>query len=198
MAATAVIEMNLQIVTALPTGTSKCRGCLPWGATTSSNNDLASLFACSVCFDYVWPPVLQRQRSHQVCSNCYPKLTCCSNLVGPLGNHSQLGDGESGQFSTFPLKICLFRVSNNSAKQKKQTTKSSVSFGLTPACAPVLPVNGKALWMLWCPIGCISTSSAGRGYRFPHHRHQSHWGCGLGDDAVLLRLPIHAGLRETG
>lgn len=47
--------------------------------------DLASLFECPVCFDYVLPPILQCQSGHLVCSNCRPKLSCCPTCRGPLG-----------------------------------------------------------------------------------------------------------------
>lgn len=53
--------------------------------TTTVSADLASLFECPVCFDYVLPPILQCQSGHLVCSNCRPKLTCCPTCRGPLG-----------------------------------------------------------------------------------------------------------------
>lgn len=57
----------------------------------SSSTDLASLFECPVCFDYVLPPILQCQSGHLVCTNCRPKLSCCPTCRGPLGmlSHSQ-------------------------------------------------------------------------------------------------------------
>lgn len=57
-------------------------------SNTAGNNmstDLASLFECPVCFDYVLPPILQCQSGHLVCSNCRPKLTCCPTCRGQLG-----------------------------------------------------------------------------------------------------------------
>ena len=62
-------------------------------ATVSSSpgNDLASLFECPVCFDYVLPPILQCQSGHLVCANCRPKLTCCPTCRGTLGNIRNLG-----------------------------------------------------------------------------------------------------------
>ncbi|TGZ54333.1 E3 ubiquitin-protein ligase [Temnothorax longispinosus] len=51
----------------------------------SSSTDLASLFECPVCFDYVLPPILQCQSGHLVCTNCRPKLSCCPTCRGPLG-----------------------------------------------------------------------------------------------------------------
>ena len=56
----------------------------------SSSTDLASLFECPVCFDYVLPPILQCQSGHLVCSNCRPKLTCCPTCRGPLGNNNNI------------------------------------------------------------------------------------------------------------
>ena len=52
----------------------------------TSNTDLASLFECPVCFDYVLPPIIQCQSGHLVCANCRPKLTCCPTCRRPLGN----------------------------------------------------------------------------------------------------------------
>lgn len=49
--------------------------------------DLASLFECPVCFDYVLPPIFQCQAGHLACSNCRPKLTCCPTCRGPLGKY---------------------------------------------------------------------------------------------------------------
>jgi len=41
----------------------------------SSNRELAQLFECPVCFDYVLPPIMQCNSGHLVCQNCQPKLT---------------------------------------------------------------------------------------------------------------------------
>lgn len=56
-------------------------------AQTPITADLASLFECPVCFDYVLPPILQCQSGHLVCSNCRPKLTGCPTCRGPLGEN---------------------------------------------------------------------------------------------------------------
>ena len=58
---------------------------------SSSTSDLASLFECPVCFDYVLPPILQCQSGHLVCGSCRPKLTCCPTCRGTLGNIRNLG-----------------------------------------------------------------------------------------------------------
>lgn len=63
------LEMSRQTATALPTGTSKCppsQRVPTLSGTTASNSDLASLFECPVCFDYVLPPILQCQSGHLV------------------------------------------------------------------------------------------------------------------------------------
>lgn len=54
--------------------------------SAGTSTDLASLFECPVCFDYVLPPIIQCQSGHLVCSNCRPKLSCCPTCRGPLGN----------------------------------------------------------------------------------------------------------------
>ena len=55
--------------------------------STASNNDLATLFECPVCFDYALPPIMQCQSGHIVCSNCRPKLPQCPTCRGPLGTY---------------------------------------------------------------------------------------------------------------
>ena len=76
---------------------------------TTNQQDLASLFECPVCFDYVLPPILQVSlvdnndsaemvfimrsalfqchAGHLVCSSCRPKLTCCPTCRGQLGGN---------------------------------------------------------------------------------------------------------------
>uniref|UniRef100_A0A1B6ER71 E3 ubiquitin-protein ligase n=1 Tax=Cuerna arida TaxID=1464854 RepID=A0A1B6ER71_9HEMI len=66
--------------------------------------DLASLFECPVCFDYVLPPILQCQSGHLVCSNCRPKLTCCPTCRGPLGNIRNLAMEKVASTVLFPCK----------------------------------------------------------------------------------------------
>lgn len=56
-------------------------------AQPTQASDLASLFECPVCFDYVLPPILQCHAGHLVCSNCRPKLTCCPTCRGQLGGN---------------------------------------------------------------------------------------------------------------
>ncbi|XP_078213916.1 E3 ubiquitin-protein ligase SIAH1 isoform X1 [Callithrix jacchus] len=101
------LKMSRQTATALPTGTSKCPPSQRVPAltgTTASNNDLASLFECPVCFDYVLPPILQCQSGHLVCSNCRPKLTCCPTCRGPLGSIRNLAMEKVANSVLFPCK----------------------------------------------------------------------------------------------
>ena len=77
------------------------------GIATSPNagSDLASLFECPVCFDYVLPPILQCHAGHLVCSNCRPKLTCCPTCRGQLGaNIRNLAMEKVASTVLFPCK----------------------------------------------------------------------------------------------
>ena len=56
-----------------------------FAVANASDNDLASLFECPVCFDYALPPIMQCQSGHIVCSNCRAKLNMCPTCRGPLG-----------------------------------------------------------------------------------------------------------------
>ena len=68
-------------------------------------SDLASLFECPVCFDYVLPPILQCHAGHLVCSNCRPKLTCCPTCRGQLGaNIRNLAMEKVASTVMFPCK----------------------------------------------------------------------------------------------
>lgn len=45
--------------------------------SSMTNDELASLFECPVCFDYIVPPILQCQNGHLVCQPCKLRLTTC-------------------------------------------------------------------------------------------------------------------------
>ncbi|XP_054720692.1 E3 ubiquitin-protein ligase SIAH1-like [Uloborus diversus] len=66
--------------------------------------DLASLFECPVCFDYVLPPILQCQNGHLVCTTCRHKLTCCPSCRGPIGNIRNLAMEKVATTVFFPCK----------------------------------------------------------------------------------------------
>jgi hypothetical protein len=71
---------------------------------SESGTDLASLFECPVCFDYVLPPILQCQMGHLVCSSCRSKLTCCPTCRGSLGNIRNLAMEKVASNVKFPCK----------------------------------------------------------------------------------------------
>ncbi|XP_014675052.1 PREDICTED: E3 ubiquitin-protein ligase SIAH1-like isoform X2 [Priapulus caudatus] len=76
----------------------------PTAAPLTSTADLASLFECPVCFDYVLPPIIQCQSGHLVCSSCRPKLSCCPTCRGPLGNIRNLAMEKVASSVMFPCK----------------------------------------------------------------------------------------------
>ncbi|XP_019481921.1 PREDICTED: E3 ubiquitin-protein ligase SIAH1-like [Hipposideros armiger] len=99
--------MRRQTATALRTAALKCARPQRVSAltgTTAANSDLASLFECPVCFDYVLPPILQCHSGHFVCSNCRPKLTCCPTCRGPLGFIPNLAMEKVANSVLFPCK----------------------------------------------------------------------------------------------
>lgn len=49
----------------------------PHNSSSSACSELASLFECPVCFDYVLPPILQCQNGHLVCQACRQMITTC-------------------------------------------------------------------------------------------------------------------------
>ncbi|XP_003799919.1 E3 ubiquitin-protein ligase SIAH1-like [Otolemur garnettii] len=99
--------MSRRTSKALPTGTSKCPPSqrVPGQTnTTTSIIDLANLFECVVCFDYVIPPILRCQRGHILCSNCRPKLTYCPTCQGPLGSIRSVAMEKVVNLVLFPCK----------------------------------------------------------------------------------------------
>ena len=55
--------------------------------TTEANQELAQLFECPVCFDYVLPPIMQCNSGHLVCQNCQPKLTVSNRCTNHAKNN---------------------------------------------------------------------------------------------------------------
>ena len=85
-----------------------------------ANQELAQLFECPVCFDYVLPPIMQCNAGHLVCQHCQPKLTvssrlqvhfdqikylliALSNMPRPSTDHPKLGDGEGCSDRLLPM-----------------------------------------------------------------------------------------------
>lgn len=44
-------------------------------------DDLASIFECSICCDYVLPPILQCANGHLICPSCRARVTICPTLA---------------------------------------------------------------------------------------------------------------------
>ena len=123
-------EMSHEAAPAVPTGTSMCapssQSMPALTGTAVANNDLASLLWVS---GLLWLCVtthfsLSKWPSHLL--QLLPKAHTLSDLPGPLGVHSQLGYGESGQFSTFPLYIYLFWMWSNSAIHRKSRPRRAL------------------------------------------------------------------------
>lgn len=72
--------------------------------TTELNKELASIFECPVCYDYVLPPIFQCHRGHLVCINCRPKLTCCPSCRGSLRSIRNLAMEKVANSVLFPCK----------------------------------------------------------------------------------------------
>ena len=98
--------MSREAAPALPTGTStrmpSSQSVPALTGTAVANNDLASLFECPVCFDYVLPPILPCQNGHLICLNCRPKLTRCLTCQGPLGSTRNLAMEKVANSVLFP------------------------------------------------------------------------------------------------
>lgn len=95
---------NIDRLLETTTPTSSSLSLATASSSNTSSNDLASLFECPVCFDYVLPPILQCQSGHLVCANCRPKLTCCPTCRGTLGNIRNLGMEKVATTIEFPCK----------------------------------------------------------------------------------------------
>lgn len=79
----------------------------------SSSADLATLFECPVCFDYVLPPIFQCESGHLICTQCKPKVACCPSCRGPLGGVRNLAMEKVAETVQFPCKYvhsgCILR-----------------------------------------------------------------------------------------
>ncbi|UYV67358.1 SIAH2 [Cordylochernes scorpioides] len=79
---------------------------VPSGPTSPPPADLASLFECPVCFDYVLPPIRQCANGHLVCAACRLKLLsfCCPTCRGPMGYIRNLAMEKLASTVMFPCK----------------------------------------------------------------------------------------------
>ena len=76
----------------------------PPSLPTQVNTDLASLFECPVCFEFVLPPILQCQSEHFACGSCRLKLFCCLTCRAALRNIRNLAVEKIASTVTFPCK----------------------------------------------------------------------------------------------
>lgn len=96
-------EMRLQTAPAFPTGTSKGARSqrVPWSVFLSARSAVTASYypSSSVRVAILFAATVARKLTR--------RPTC---RAGPVGIHSQLGAGESGQLRAFPLQGCLFRM----------------------------------------------------------------------------------------
>jgi hypothetical protein len=70
-------------------------------------------------------PILQCHSGHLICSNCRPNLTCCPTCRTPLGEHSQLGNGEICKHCHVPMQIFnIWLCSNHSTHWEGETWRN--------------------------------------------------------------------------
>ncbi|XP_066577204.1 uncharacterized protein LOC136767338 [Amia ocellicauda] len=53
-------------------------------AISTHGEELAALFVCPVCFEYVQPPMLQCRAGHLLCNECRPRVSSCPCCRKPL------------------------------------------------------------------------------------------------------------------
>ena len=90
-----------------------------------NSTELAALFECPVCFDYVLPPIYQCNSGHLICSNCRPKLQSCPSCRGSLGNIRNLGMEKVAETIQFPCKYansgCQERLLHTQKRTHEET-----------------------------------------------------------------------------
>lgn len=100
-----------------PTTNSTTTNAMVTAVNASSQADLAVLFECPVCFDYVLPPIYQCDSGHLICTSCRPKLTCCPSCRGNLGSVRNLAMEKVAETVKFPCKYassgCILRMLHN-------------------------------------------------------------------------------------
>jgi E3 ubiquitin-protein ligase SIAH1 len=57
---------------------------------TTASAEVANIFQCPVCCDYIMPSLLQCHNGHIICTKCHRKSTRCPVCRGPLGNIQNL------------------------------------------------------------------------------------------------------------
>ena len=114
---------------------------------SAKNRELAQLFECPVCFDYVLPPIMQCNSGHLVCQNCQPKLTViltlyatfitiyfqhCPTCRGQAPSIRNLGMEKVAETVQFPCKWkdngCLSTHYHNEKSQHEGLFPTQTSF----------------------------------------------------------------------
>ncbi|CAG5112382.1 Oidioi.mRNA.OKI2018_I69.chr2.g6602.t1.cds [Oikopleura dioica] len=70
----------------------------------SNNSELAALFECPVCYDYVLPPIHQCSIGHLICGQCRPKLQTCPTCRGQIPQIRNLAMEKVAATVYFPCK----------------------------------------------------------------------------------------------
>lgn len=96
--------------------------------------DLAQLFECPVCFDYVLPPIIQCDSGHLICESCRPKLQLCPACRGNLGGVRNLAMEKVAESVLFPCKYvnsgCALRLLHKDKRTHEETCE------YRPYCCP--------------------------------------------------------------
>ncbi|KAH9417110.1 E3 ubiquitin-protein ligase Siah1 [Dermatophagoides pteronyssinus] len=85
-----------------------------------SNSELASLFECPVCFEYILPPILQCQNGHLVCQACRKMITTCPTCrIQITSNIRNLQMEKVASSVFFPCKYSILGCKNQLLYQDK-------------------------------------------------------------------------------
>merc|ERR1712128_74365 len=96
--------------------------------TTEANQELAQLFECPVCFDYVLPPIMQCNSGHLVCQNCQPKLTHCPTCRGQAPTIRNLAMEKVAATVYFPCKYHTSGCHQSFLHDKKAAHEETCEF----------------------------------------------------------------------
>ncbi|CAI8020844.1 E3 ubiquitin-protein ligase SIAH1 [Geodia barretti] len=101
-------------VTPTPTAATVAAAAAIVPAISSQPADLAALFECPVCFDYVLPPIYQCESGHLICNTCKERVQCCPSCRGRLGTVRNLAMEKVAETVKFPCKYasngCTMRL----------------------------------------------------------------------------------------
>lgn len=87
--------------------------------------DLAALFECPVCFDYVLPPIFQCESGHLICNTCKERVQCCPSCRGRLGTVRNLAMEKVAETVKFPCKYASNGCSTRLLHTEKRIHEAS-------------------------------------------------------------------------